>query len=245
MKNSMLPSALILSALTAAVLARPCAAQGLAGISGSWTGDKALGTVALREHGSGKLTFESDSTLSMEVRARIAGNEVLVEQAEPNRAAFYLAFNPYLKTKLSMDEALELEREARPMSWSFRLAGKAATPVPDAPPGRLAAGFRREKEGWLVEVVSTRREGDDIHVGLMVTNKAEERRELILRAREISPWTSESRIVDAAGLELAAKSVVVGAQSGDLAGRAAAAPLYLDFDAGLFEFAGIPLPYRK
>ena len=94
MKNSMLPSALILSALAAVVPARPCAAQSLAGIAGSWTGDKALGTVALREDGGGKLTFESDSTLSMEVRARVAGNEVLVEQAEPNRAAFYLASTP-------------------------------------------------------------------------------------------------------------------------------------------------------
>lgn len=95
-------------------------AQSLSDIAGSWQGDKALGNVYIEDDGTGILTFAHDSELTMKVKVTMEDGKYTIEQAEPNRSAYYSGI---------FDRAIAepLAREARPMKWVFQLSRDGET----------------------------------------------------------------------------------------------------------------------
>ena len=97
------------------------AQSGLGAVAGSWQGDKALGTVLIRDDGTGEITFEANSELRMAIKVTEQGGQYTVAQAEPNKPAFYVAFNA------GPNAAKRIAKEARPMKWIFRLSADRST----------------------------------------------------------------------------------------------------------------------
>lgn len=109
-------------ALTARLLKEAAAVAALAThpspslelLSGSWKGDKGLGTVRIFPDGRAVAVLLWGGV--MQLRVRIEGNRIRIEQAQPNAPSMYRS------ESVSLELARRIAALARPMAWTFSLS---------------------------------------------------------------------------------------------------------------------------
>jgi hypothetical protein len=141
----------------------------------------------------GKKVAISSMTPGATIRFTIDGSAPLADRGAAYSAPIALAATATLKAVAFKE------------GWQQSDAASAAYIVKEA-----KASYKKEKEGWVVELVSARQEADELILGFMIANARDQRREFIL-------WANEARWFDELGNERGGSGVKIGISESDFA----------------------------